>query len=85
VPVLFGPRHGNAREADALAWAGGGTVVRSAAELEEKLVLLVREPERRSEAGRAAVDFVRSGLGGAAANAALIAEFVEEAAPASAL
>ena len=86
VPVLFGPRHGNAREADALAWAGGGTVVRSAGDLEEKLVLLVREPERRKEAGRAAVDFVRAGLGGAAANAALIAEFMEEAAaPASVL
>ncbi len=85
VPVLYGPRHGNAREADALAWAGGGTVVRSASELEEMLVALVLDPERRAEAGRAALEFVRSELGGAAANAELIAEFLEASAtPASA-
>ena len=78
VPVLFGPRHGNAREADALAWVGGGADVANAGELEEKLTLLVREPDRRGEAGRAALEFVRSGPAGAAANAALIEEFLEE-------
>ncbi len=73
VPVLFGPRHGNAHEADALAWAGGGSVVAGTLELEEKLALLAREPERRAEAGRAALEFVRAKLGGAAGNAGLIA------------
>ncbi|HEX6940410.1 MAG TPA: glycosyltransferase N-terminal domain-containing protein [Longimicrobiales bacterium] len=80
VPVLFGPRHGNAREADALAWAGGGAVVASAGELEQKLVRLAREPAARAEAGRAAVAFVRAGRGGAAANAELIARLLEDAA-----
>ncbi|HEX7117309.1 MAG TPA: glycosyltransferase N-terminal domain-containing protein [Longimicrobiales bacterium] len=79
VPVLFGPRHGNAREADALAWAGGGSVIRGARELEEALTRLAREPARRAEAGRAAAEFVRAGLGGAAANAELIAALLEGA------
>lgn len=82
VPVLFGPRHGNAREADALAWAGGGSVIRSAAELEGMLVRLARDAAAREAAGAAALGFVRANLGGARANAGLILELL--AAPAAA-
>lgn len=72
VPVLYGPRHGNAQEAGALAWAGGGSVVRGEVELAEKLTVLARDPEIRGAAGRAALTFVEENLGGAARNAELI-------------
>lgn len=81
VPVLFGPRHGNAREAGELAWAGGGSIVRDARGLAEALVTLARDAEARSEAGALARRFVQSRLGGAKANAALVLELLEGRAP----
>lgn len=81
VPVLFGPRHGNAREANELAWAGGGSIIRDARELSEALVSLARNVDARSEAGALARRFVHSRLGGATANAALVLELLEGRAP----
>jgi 3-deoxy-D-manno-octulosonic-acid transferase len=69
VPVLFGPRHGNAREADALAAEGGGFVVRDAAGLAARLAALLREP---ADAGARARAFVAARTGGAEQNAALL-------------
>ncbi len=77
VPVLYGPRHGNAQEAAALAWAGGGSVVHGETDLADKLVLLAREPETRHAAGEAALGFVRENLGGAARNAELLIRLLE--------
>jgi len=77
LPVLFGPRLGNAREAGALAAEGGGFVVRTAAEAEAALRRLLADHAAREEAGRAAMGFVRARLGGAAANAALVAELLD--------
>lgn len=77
VPVLFGPRHGNAREADDLAWAGGGSIVRNEAELVEMLGRLAADPELRGQAGAAALGFVQSRLGGAARNAALLVDLLD--------
>jgi 3-deoxy-D-manno-octulosonic-acid transferase len=71
VPVLFGPRHGNAREAGELAGAGGGRVVRTG-ELAGALEQLLRNDGARLAAGERALAFVRSRLGGAAANADLL-------------
>ena len=68
VPVIFGPHHGNAIEAKDLVRAGGGFVVRSEAELAERLASLLDDPV----AGRAAGDWVRSKCGGAGRNAALV-------------
>ena len=72
VPVLFGPRHGNAREAGELAAAGGGLQVADAQELVAALRRLARDPAGRAAAGAAALAYVRSRLGGARANADLL-------------
>lgn len=77
IPVLLGPRHGNAREAAALVAAGGGMEVTNAAQLEGRLRTLVQYETARGAAGRRARAFVRSRTGGAAANAAAILALVE--------
>ena len=71
-PVVFGPRHGNAREAADLAGEGGGFVVRDGAELLARLSRLAARIEDRLAAGEAARRFVDARLGGAAGNAAMI-------------
>jgi len=76
VPVLFGPRHRNAREAAELEWAGGGSRVRSARELADALLRLARDPAGRREGGEAARAYVRSRAGGAEKNAALLLELL---------
>lgn len=74
VPVIFGPRHGNAREAGALAAAGGGFVVDGESAFEERLRTLMDGEGAAAEAGREARAYVRSGTGAAERNAALILE-----------
>ncbi|HET9983634.1 MAG TPA: glycosyltransferase N-terminal domain-containing protein [Longimicrobiales bacterium] len=76
VPVLFGPRHRNAREAEELERAGGGLAVRDAEALEEALRLYAGDPAIRRARGEAAAGYVRSRLGGAAANAELLLELL---------
>jgi 3-deoxy-D-manno-octulosonic-acid transferase len=71
VPVLYGPRHGSAREADELAHAGGGFVV-SAATVRAELARLLHDEHARGAAGAAAAGYVERRRGGAAANAALL-------------
>ena len=75
VPVLFGPQHANAREAAELAAAGGGAEVSDADTLAERLVAWNNTLLRRG-AGDAALHYVRGQLGGAQANAELIAELL---------
>ena len=72
VPVVFGPRHGNAKEAGRLAAAGGGFIVRNGEELQETLRRLRRDVPARVQAGAAARDFVSSHTGGADRSAALL-------------
>lgn len=72
VPVLFGPRAGNAGEAHELARAGGGFAVRDADELARRISGLLANAEDRREAGRSAAAFVEAGRGGAERNAALV-------------
>jgi 3-deoxy-D-manno-octulosonic-acid transferase len=76
VPVLFGPRHGNAREAAELAAAGGGWEVRDADTLAAALSRLASDGGARAAAGAAAVAYVRSRLGGARANAEALVELL---------
>ena len=59
VPVFFGPRHTGSRDAGLLLAAGGGFVVKSAAEFRERLSADPRA------AGAAAKEVVRQGLGAA--------------------
>jgi 3-deoxy-D-manno-octulosonic-acid transferase len=76
VPVIFGPRHGNAREADELAGTGGGFVASDGAAFASALVELADRPMHRATASAAARDFVISKLGAAKKNAQLIAELL---------
>lgn len=78
VPVLFGPRLGNALEADDLARAGGGTTINGEAALTAAIVRLARSPVQRAEASAAALIFVRSRLGGAARNAQLLTTLLDQ-------
>jgi 3-deoxy-D-manno-octulosonic-acid transferase len=73
VPVVFGPHAGNAVEAGELAAAGGGFGVRDAAELARTLVRLLDD----ATAGAAATAYVRSRLGGASRNAALLERLLD--------
>lgn len=77
VPVLFGPRHGNAREAPELGASGGGFEVGGGESLERTIRSLLHDPPARTRAGDSARRFVEERLGGADRNAALIAELIE--------
>jgi 3-deoxy-D-manno-octulosonic-acid transferase len=77
VPVLFGPRVGNAREALALARAGGGRIVADENALCAALARLLGDEAARAAASAAARRFVADRRGGAAANAALIAALLD--------
>jgi 3-deoxy-D-manno-octulosonic-acid transferase len=84
VPVVFGPRHGNAREALELEDAGAGFEVSDVPELEGCFTELSGERGRevRRRAGAAALEYVRSRLGGAVANAELVLEQLPRRRPA---
>lgn len=79
VPVLYGPAHGNAREAGALAAAGGGFVLRGPGDVDEHLRRLAEDPEATADAGARAREFVRSQTGSARRNADLVVECMDAA------
>ncbi|MFL5385499.1 MAG: 3-deoxy-D-manno-octulosonic acid transferase [Longimicrobiaceae bacterium] len=72
VPVLFGPRHANAREAAELVAAGGAFEV-SGETIERTLAGLTDIYEVRRGAGAKALTFVETRLGAAARGAELVA------------
>ena len=76
VPVIFGPRHGNAREADELAGNGGGFVASDGAAVATVVQDLAARPMQRATASEAARSYVQLKLGGARRNAQLIAELL---------
>ncbi len=63
LPVLFGPRHTNAREAGELVATGGAFAVSSADQLRALLNDFSRNERARTTAGESAQALVRSGLG----------------------
>lgn len=77
VPVLCGPRLGNAQEADDLVLAGGGRMVRGPDGLAASLIRFAKSPVQLTEASASAHIFVRSRLGGAARNARLLEELLD--------
>lgn len=77
VPVIFGPSHGNAREAADLVREGAGIEVAGIPFLEECVRELLEDEDGRSTIGERAAAYVRSRLGGAAANAALTLELLD--------
>lgn len=77
IPVVYGPRHGNAREGGELAAAGGGFVETDADGIAARLRLLATDAPARRAAGEAARAYVVSQLGGARRNAEIILELVD--------
>jgi 3-deoxy-D-manno-octulosonic-acid transferase len=75
-PVLFGPRHGGARDARLLIDADAALAVDDAAALERALAHWLDAPDKRSAAGRAARDVVHAGLGAAERSYALVSELL---------
>jgi len=76
-PVLFGPRHANAREANELIERGGAKSVAGPEALETALTLWVDDAAARAWAGAAALDYVQSNLGSGRRNAELILRLLE--------
>ena len=74
VPVVYGPRVGNAREAERLGQAGGAFVAADAARLASAITRLFGDHTARAHAGAAARRFVERELGGAERNSALIVD-----------
>jgi 3-deoxy-D-manno-octulosonic-acid transferase len=77
VPVLFGPRHANAREAGELVAAGGAFEVASAGDAERVLAGLLDVYELRTRAGKAARDYVHARLGAAERGAQMVERALE--------
>ena len=71
-PVIFGPNWRSSREAGLLLKTGGGVSLASAGKLAEWWLGWLESDSARSVAGHAALQVVRSGLGGAEANAKLV-------------
>lgn len=63
IPVLYGPKIGNSREAAELSESGGGFVVRSRQEVYRMLRRLLSDDEFHATAGLAAGNFVASRAG----------------------
>ncbi len=73
VPVVYGPNFGSAREAEALAGAGGGFVAPDIASMTARFRSLLADGEA---AGLAARAWMASERGGAERNAALLVELL---------
>jgi 3-deoxy-D-manno-octulosonic-acid transferase len=77
VPVLFGPRHDNSRDAALLRQRGGGAPVSSEADLSKRLRAWILDSAARREAGDYARALVRSGLGAAERSFELVNRLLE--------
>jgi len=72
IPVIVGPKHANAREAQLLIKSGGGFCVKNVTEMQNKLLDLFSGADTRERAGRAAREFINANLGAAKRTAELI-------------
>jgi 3-deoxy-D-manno-octulosonic-acid transferase len=77
-PVLFGPRHANAREAAEMIAAGGAFEVADEAALRDQLRALIDEAPHRRRAGDAARGYVEANLGAAERGAELVDGFLDD-------
>jgi 3-deoxy-D-manno-octulosonic-acid transferase len=82
VPVAFGPRHRNSREAALLIKAGGADAIGSSDELTETIVHWLSDPAVARSAGAQARAFVESGAGATGRSVAMALELMAGA-PAS--
>lgn len=74
LPVLFGPRHANAREAGELVTAGGAFSVDDGEELRDRIAELWGNEEARRRAGAASAAYVEAGRGAAERGAGVVVE-----------
>ena len=72
IPVIFGPRHANAREAGELIARGGAFAVEGLEALTGCLELLASSPAEREAAGEAARCYVQQGTGAAERGASIV-------------
>ena len=73
MPVVFGPRHGTSRDARLLLDARAAAVAHDALSLEAALEAWLDDPSARRDAGAAAREVVRAGLGAAERSYDLVA------------
>ena len=76
VPVLFGPRFSNSRDAGLLIERSGGACAESERSLEARLREWFTDARARRDAGTAALDLVQQGLGAADRSWALVASLL---------
>ncbi len=76
VPVLFGPRHGNARAAGDLLASGGARAVADAAEAEGALRDWLTDASRRRESGGAALHYIGAHRGAAVRTARRLSDLL---------
>jgi 3-deoxy-D-manno-octulosonic-acid transferase len=81
VPVAFGPRHSNSRDAVMLARSRGGDAVVTVDETIEVLQQWLSEPAAREQAGTAARNFVQRGLGAGERSFELVMSLLESDPP----
>lgn len=79
VPVLFGPKHRNAREAGALVTSGGADIVADASSLRAALDAYTHDRARREASGRRARALVEAGRGSTERVVSLLERLVAEA------
>jgi 3-deoxy-D-manno-octulosonic-acid transferase len=77
VPVLFGPRYSNSREAHTLLHVGAAVSCDETRSLETALARWVRDGEARRQAGDAARYVVQDGLGAAERSYELVASLMD--------
>lgn len=76
VPVLFGPRFANSRDAELLITNGGGATERSERGIEDRLRTWLSDASARGQAGDAARALVKGGLGAAERSWDLVASLL---------
>lgn len=77
VPVLFGPRYANSRDAELLIVAGGGASEATESGLESRLRTWLTDGSAQRGAGHAARDLVERGLGAAERSWQLVAALLD--------
>ena len=77
LPVLFGPRHENAREAADLIRLGAGIQVGGAIQMADALAELITNPTARKAAGSAALRYIEQNLGAAERGAHMLLELID--------
>ncbi|HEX2189757.1 MAG TPA: hypothetical protein VHG51_12700, partial [Longimicrobiaceae bacterium] len=76
LPVLFGPRHANAREAGELVEAGAAWSAADGGELAARLLELLSDGDARRAAGERGRAYVEAGLGAAERGARVVEELL---------